>query len=254
MNNNNIGIIIQARFGSTRLPQKMVLPFFENLSVFELLLNKFKKNFGNIPIILATSDNSNNNILEKIAQKKGIKVFRGDENDVLNRFINAAQAFNIKKIIRICADNPFFDVQEMEKLLIFIQNNPQYDYVSFWVNGLPSIKTHFGFWGEYVSFNALEKVNNLTSLQLYHEHVTNYIYEHPDLFNIHFLKPNSIIHNRNDIRMTLDTPSDFQTLSDIYGLLSDRYSKFGINEIITFLDENPYYKIQMKEQINNNTK
>jgi spore coat polysaccharide biosynthesis protein SpsF len=249
---NDTGFIIQARIGSTRLPSKIILPFFEEKSIFDLLIEKLQINFS-IPIVLATSENSENDVLEDVALKKGILVYRGSENDVLLRFINAANKFNFNRIIRICSDNPFLDTDELHRLVNFIINN-DYDYVSFDIDGKPCIKTHFGFWTEYVTLEALEKANKLTSLLLYHEHVTNFVYENPDKFNIHFLQPSEKVFGRNDIRMTLDTEQDFKMLSEIYKILYYKRKKLGINEIIAFLDENPEYKNAMITQIKNNTK
>ena len=103
-------IIIQARTGSTRLPQKMILPFYENEGIFSLLLKKLTITFDKNDIILATSVNENNDVLVEIAERYGIKYFRGSENDVLQRFIDAAKEFNAENIIRVCADNPFLDI------------------------------------------------------------------------------------------------------------------------------------------------
>ncbi|MDR1738690.1 MAG: glycosyltransferase family protein [Candidatus Symbiothrix sp.] len=248
-----LSFIIQARMGSTRLPSKILLPFYQDKSIFDLLLEKLQSHFQNIPIILATSENKENDFLEEKAKQKGISVFRGNETDVLSRFIAAAKSFNCQKIIRICSDNPFLDVSELQKLVDFSENN-DYDYVSFLVDGKPSIKTHFGFWAEYVTLEALEQVNTLTKMPLYHEHVTNYIYENPDIFSIHFLNPNRKVLGRDDIRMTLDTHQDFEILSEIYEILSEKNVSLGISQIIDFLDNNPDYKTRMTQQIKQNTK
>jgi len=77
---DNIGFIIQARLGSTRLPSKLTIPFWNDSSIFDLLIEKLKSNFSDIPLILATSTNQENDVLEKIALDRGLLVFRGDEN------------------------------------------------------------------------------------------------------------------------------------------------------------------------------
>ncbi|WP_438966786.1 cytidylyltransferase domain-containing protein [Flavobacterium sp.] len=251
---NNLGFIIQARIGSTRLPQKMILPFYNDLSVIEILINKIQDSFQNIPIILATSVNSENDILENIGLQKGCKVFRGDEKDVLSRFCNAAKENKIDQIIRICADNPFLDIKELKRLVDFSNGNNA-DYISFKVDGVPSIKTHFGFWAEYTTLEALEKIKINTSSHFYHEHVTNYIYENPSKFKIKFISPNVKINNQNDIRMTLDTKKDFMLLSEIFAALYSRFKlSFGIDEIIDFLKDNTKYQEEMLLEITKNIK
>ena len=104
---NNTKIIIQARTGSTRLPQKMILPFYENEGIFSLLLKKLTSSFDKNDIILATSLNENNDVLVEIAKHHGVNYFRGSENDVLQRFIDAAKEFNAENI-KLLKNNPDF--------------------------------------------------------------------------------------------------------------------------------------------------
>lgn len=254
-NKMSLCFMLQARLGSTRLPNKMILPFFQSKGVLELTIEKLKYNFPNIPVILATSEEKSNDILEELAIKLDCLVYRGDEHDVLQRFIDAANHFHASKIIRVCADNPFLDVNELHRLIEFSSSEHRFDYISFIVNSIPSIKTHFGFWAEFVTLDTLKKVNQLTDEKYYHEHVTNYIYENPASFKIEFLGVNPVFNQIGDIRMTLDTSEDFQTLSEIYLKLVNKYDRtFGLNEIIQFLDIEKDYKRVMMEQIIVNTK
>lgn len=247
--------MLQARLGSTRLPKKMILPFFQEKNILQLIIEKLKTSFPEIPVVLATSNEPSNDALETLALQLGCLVYRGSEKDVLLRFIEAGQHFNFKNIIRVCADNPFLDVKEMQHLVKFTKDNDQYDYVSFKVNNEPSIRTHFGFWTEFVTLETLEKVNAKTSDAFYHEHVTNFIYQNPEEFNLNFLTVNPVLEGRNDIRMTLDTLADFEMLTAIYKQLYSKYqNQFGIDEIIAFLDNHPEYKVEMTEQIISNSK
>lgn len=253
--NKSFCFMLQARLGSTRLPRKMIIPFHGDKSILQIIIEKLKLNFPDIPLVLATSNHSDNNELESLGLQLNCHVYRGSENDVLNRFIEAADKFNFKNIIRVCADNPFLNVNDMARLINFINNNKNFDYVSFKVNGKPSIKTHFGFWGEYVSLKALKTISNFTNEDFYHEHVTNYIYENPKDFFIRFLEVEQILSQRNDIRMTLDTQEDFYLLAEIYSKLFNDYGElFGINEIVNFLDNNSKYLLEMKNQIVCNSK
>lgn len=247
--------MLQARLGSTRLPRKMILPFFQDKNILQLIIEKLKQAFPEIPVVLATSIEPSNDELEAIALQMGCLVHRGSEKDVLLRFIEAGNKFDFDNIIRVCADNPFLDVGEMQVLIDSIKENTQYDYVSFKVNDEPSIRTHFGFWTEFVTLGTLERVNSKTKDEFYHEHVTNFIYQNPEEFNIRFLAVNPILEGRKDIRMTLDTLTDFEMLSEIYKALYLKHgNQFGIDEIVSFLDDNPGYKTAMAEQINVNSK
>lgn len=254
-----IGLVLQARVGSSRLPQKMIKPFFEEKGVFELLLDRLCKFFPEIPIFLATSTNIENNPLINIAKKYNIKSYRGSENNVLERFIETSQKYNIKNIIRICCDNPFLDMDELKKLISFAKLANNLDYISFSINNKPTILSHFGFWTEYTNLEALQKayifINNNSKIQFHREHVTSYLYTNPEIFKIKLLDTPSLLKNREDIRLTLDTINDFNLLSKIYkGIYSNYKDNFNIINIIRYLDKNPKYKIQMIDEIKQNLK
>lgn len=251
----DLAFIIQARVGSTRLPKKILRPFYGEQTILDLLILKIRENFVDYPIILATSDHVQDSVLEEVAKKYRISFYRGDEANVLKRFVNAAKHYNVKRVVRICADNPFLDVKELERLVSYATDHREYDYISFMVNTSPSIKTHFGFWAEVVNAEVLQHVLQSDVSTFYQEHVTNYIYEHPDSYKITFLEPNALVLDRRDIRMTLDTESDFVLLQQLYINLHEKYPEgFGINEIVQYLDTNPHYKDSMVTQISKNTK
>lgn len=103
----NIGIIIQARMGSTRLPGKILKKFDGEKTLLETLLENLHKVSG-VKVIVATSVNANNDQLENFLLEKGELVYRGSESDVLDRFIQAAEINHVYGIVRICSDNPFW--------------------------------------------------------------------------------------------------------------------------------------------------
>ena len=247
-------IIIQARTGSTRLPQKMILPFFENEGIFSLLLKKLTSAFDKKDIILATSINPNNDILVDIAKHYGVNYFRGSENDVLQRFIDAAKEFDAENIIRVCADNPFLDVFYIELLLEKFEKF-NCDYLSYLTSdGTPSIKTHYGFWAEAVKLSALEKVRELTDENLYHEHVTNFIYANRDIFDVNFFEIIPQIDKHKYIRLTIDTQVDFDIQKEIFNKLNSYIPNFTSLNVIDFLEDNPHYLEIMKSEILKNQK
>ena len=101
---NKLGIIIQARTGSTRLPSKMILPFYGNDGILSILLSRLTQCKLADSIIVATTSSSPDDAICDLVREHRVKCFRGDENDVLDRFIQAARYYGISKIIRICAD------------------------------------------------------------------------------------------------------------------------------------------------------
>ena len=242
-----ITIIIQARTGSTRMPQKVILPFYDEKSIFELLIEKLLK--VGFPIILATTGNPIDDPLVNLAKKYPIEIFRGSEDNVLKRFIDTAVRFRADKIIRICADNPFLDIGSINVLAEEFLKTPS-DYLSVqFSENRPSIKTHFGFFTEISTLETLKKVASLTSEKLYVEHVTNYIYGNPQIFNVRFLDAPEFIFNRYDIRLTLDTPVDFILQQKIYAEMMEQNPNFGIGEVVAYLDKHPDLLQQMKPEI-----
>ena len=247
-----LGIIIQARTGSTRMPEKVIQPFYQEQTILDLLLEKAKK--LERPLVLATTVNPLDDRLCTLAQAHGVPVFRGSENDVLDRFIKTARQFGFNKIIRVCADNPFLDLGGLQTLSDAFKNSDA-DYLGFKLDGnKPSILTHFGFWAEAVRLDALEKAAQLTSEKLYHEHVTNFIYGNPTLFKVQFMAADPIVFSRTDIRMTLDTAEDFDIQKEIFATIIKENPNFGIREIVSWLDQHPHLLEKMKHEILRNQK
>ncbi|MCP4520542.1 MAG: glycosyl transferase family 2 [Cytophagales bacterium] len=220
-----IGFIIQARTQSTRLPNKVLLPFYQEQSLLEILLNRLKEHFPQTPIILATSDQEADNPIEELGTKLGVNIFRGSEKNVLNRFIEAGERYNLEKIIRICSDNPFLNISFLEQLVTKATTSNS-DYISFKLkDGTPTIKSHWGIFAEYTTLGTLKKVLEHTNDFLYLEHVTNYIYAHTNIFDVDLLSLPSYIQDEEGIRLTLDTPSDFELYQKIYTALGEEKSQ-----------------------------
>lgn len=247
----NISIIIQARTGSTRLPNKMIKPFYYDKSLLEIVILRLKE--VGIPIIVATTENPNDDLIEEIAHSQHVNIFRGSENDVLSRFIEAAKKFNVSKIIRVCADNPLLDIEGIVKLKDSFINSE----VNYWCyatsDNLPSIKTHYGFWAEGVTLETLLKVQNLTSDTIYKEHVTNYIYSHANQFSIHYDLINPEI-EKNELRLTIDTKRDFELIKKIYSELIDNEVRLTALEMSRYVEKKSEWVEIMKNEIISNSK
>lgn len=253
-------IIIQARTGSTRLPQKMVKPFFGDKTVLDILIERLKTidNQYISDIIVATSDCPKDDAIEKVGRYHNINVFRGSENDVLQRFIDAAEKNNADKIIRVCADNVFLDTKALTSLAAIIDVS-DFDYISYQTkDGTPSILTHFGFLAEGVKLSALKDVAERTNESIFHEHVTNRIHSAPDVYKVKLFPIEDVIpdlERHKDLRLTLDTKEDFEVQQKIYADLNDMKSSFAPEEIMKYLDKvHPEYYQIMRKTINANKK
>ena len=253
-------IIIQARTGSSRLSQKMIKPFYGDKTVLDILLERLKiinKDFVS-DIVVATTDNSNDNAIEKICKNQGIKVYRGSEDDVLQRFIDASEHYKADKIIRVCADNVFLDVEALANLAVIFDNN-DFDYVSYKTkDGTPSILTHFGFFAEGVKLSALKDVADKTKEAIFHEHVTNRIHSAQDIYKVKLYPIEDVIpglEQHSDLRLTLDTQADFEVQQKIFEDLMYRKSSFTPQKIMKYLDEeHPEYYETIRRTINANKK
>ena len=242
-----IGIIIQARMGSTRLPGKILKKFYGEDTLLETLLNNLHK--VGVKVIVATSVNENNDDLEVFLKEKGELVYRGSENDVLDRFIKAAEENQVDGIVRICSDNPFMDWHGVAQLIEKAKNSNA-DYIGFRVNDTPSILTHFGFWGEYVTLDALKRVASTTlEGSPAHEHVTYHVYKHPEEYKCEWIQCPESLQGRYDIRLTIDTLEDLVNAQQVYAGLRDKETNFTLQDVIQYLDAHQVIKKSMMSSI-----
>lgn len=239
--------------GSTRLPGKILKKFYKEKTLIEILLENLHK-IEYAKVIIATSVNKDNDYLEKFLLDKGEIVYRGSENDVLERFIKAAETYDVDSIIRICSDNPFMDWQGIERLVEKAKNS-EADYIGFRINDTPSIKTHFGFWGEYVTLEALKRVAVSTVKETpAHEHVTIHIYTNPHEYKCEWIECPGFLQGRNDIRLTIDTMDDFLNAQKVFRDLKLKNENFSLPDIISYIDENENLRKSMLNIIDNNKK
>ncbi|WP_264553449.1 cytidylyltransferase domain-containing protein [Flavobacterium sp. N2038] len=228
------------------------MPFFDGKCILEIIVEKLKKSFPLISIIVCTTIDKKDDAVVKFCENKNLNYFRGDEKNVLKRFIEAGYFYKAQNIVRICADNPFLDVNFLEELLRFHNENQEADYWSY-KNGknVPVIKTHFGFFAEIVTIDALLKVASITSEPIYLEHVTNFIYEN-DLFESKLKILPGFLKERNDLRFTIDDFSDFEILQEVYHYYNE--VNYDIEKTILFVEKNPLILKSMIENINKYSK
>lgn len=222
----NTGIIVQARLSSTRLPGKITMPVFKDMSVLDIIITRLKTIEFDLPIIIATGDLKQNDILLQYAEKHDVFFFSGEEHNVLKRFITCAEKFKLQKVLRICSDNPFLDI-ELAQNLISQSFTHHYDYISYQVNDKPAILSHYGFFSEIVTYDALVKAHLLSGNSSDREHVTPYIYNHPDSFSINLIEAPKEIAKENGIRLTVDTETDFKNVGAILKILLQKKENFS---------------------------
>ena len=251
-NVQKILIIIQARTSSNRLPNKVLKNFWNGKSVLEILIDELKEFFSDIPLVVATTIKSVDSRIVDLSKSKDVIVYRGSENNVLSRFVDIVESSDYTHIIRVCADNPFLNMSSIKNLIDQLVDI-DIDYLSY-VNtdGTPVIKTHYGLFAEIISTRALIISNKMQNEPIYQEHVTNYIYDNPELFNIKYLQIPKCLYGRNDIRFTLDDDIDFNNLTKLY---KNTFGfKDSIERLIEYIDINTTYKDFMINNIKKYTK
>lgn len=247
------GIVIQARSGSTRMPSKILRPFDGDKRIIDIILEAIKRSCPSATIVLATTDNPADDTLEAVARRHGVECFRGPEEDVLARFIGAAERFGIDRLIRVCSDNPFLQTDTFYTLFK-AHDASRADYVAYgFPDGRPTIKSHLGLFAELTTLDALRRVAASTDEKLYREHVTIYEYTHPEQFKIELLPLPEFLQARLDLRLTLDTPSDFALLSKLYTLHRDTTDR-SLKALVDLVDSTPAYGEIMKHNIEENEK
>ncbi len=221
--------IVQARMSSSRLPEKMMKPLAgkPNLEqVFRQL--SFSKKINEY--ILATSVDLTDDILFQWAKGFNIKCFRGSLDDVLDRFYQAAKNSKADILIRVTGDCPLIDPKIIDNVIDLHLIN-KFDYTS---NVDPPTFPD-GYDVEVFNFESLEKAWKNANLNSEREHVTPYIRNHKEIFNIGNYESDK---NLEHIRLTLDNEEDYELISLIYEKLYDEKSYISLDKLLNFLSEN----------------
>jgi spore coat polysaccharide biosynthesis protein SpsF len=201
--------IIQARIGSTRLPYKMMLSL-NGKPIIEWVIRRVQKSKLLDNIIVAIPIGEDNDVLAKYINSLDVKVFRGSEDNVLNRFYEAIKNIDTTNIIRVCADNPLIDGNEIDNLINFYKEN-SCDYA---YNHIPKNNLYpDGLGAEIISFDLLKHMNEVVTLQKHKEHCMSYITDNQDKFIIKTFNPlNEELHHP-EMKFDVDTFDDYYKLA-----------------------------------------
>jgi spore coat polysaccharide biosynthesis protein SpsF len=225
-----IAAIIQARMGSTRLPGKVMMPLAEQPMIGHTL-KRVQSAQAIDAVILATTTHSDDNPLADYAESLGVQVFRGDEQDVLDRYYQAAKHFSADVIVRITGDCPVIDAAVIDQTVRYFLADAV-DYASNFV------QRHFpdGLDTEVFSFDALEHAWNEAKLPSEREHVTPYIWKNPDKFRLSgYTHPEDLSH----YRWTVDEPADFDFMTAVFAELYAENPFFNMRAMLDLLKRRP---------------
>ena len=167
-------LIVQARTGSTRLPNKILYNVINDISFLKYFYNRIKKSNKINRIIIATTTNKNDNIIEDICIQNNWYYYRGSENDVLDRFYQASLKFNCKNIIRITSDCPLIDYQIIDKMIDKFNESKEIDCLNVHYHGNRGFPD--GTNGEIFTSEALKNAWKNATDQQDREHVSPYIH------------------------------------------------------------------------------
>lgn len=232
--------IIQARLGSKRLPGK-VLRELAGRPMIHWVVDRISKCKTVDAVVVATTRHEHDDRLVGYCNELGWNVVRGSENDVLSRYVLAAEKYEAGRIVRITADCPLIDPEIVDQVVNKLAEDNRNDYAS---NFFPKRFFPRGLDAEAFTMAALEKVDQLSIEAKFREHVTLKIYSQPEGFRI-----TSVCNSKDqsNLRWTVDCLEDFELVSKIVNHM-DR-GDFSFQDVIAAYEDHPEWHL-----INQNTK
>ena len=221
-----IGFLITARLKSSRLPLK-ILKDLNGKTVIERIIDRAKEINGISVIVLCTSPNPQDAPLIKIAKENNISYFLGDEDDVLQRLLDAAILYNLDYFIGITADNPFFSIHYSNLIVERIKKG-EHDFIK--VQGLPLGAATYGM--NIKALMTVCKIKTIVDTEIW-----GYLIDRPDIFDVITIKVKGRL-RRPGLRLTLDYKEDYELFCHIYFNLPFK-NTLGLSKVIGYLDKHP---------------
>ncbi len=232
-----VAIIIEARMTSSRLPGKVMLPA-AGKPLLAHLVERMKRSRHADTVVIATTINRQDAPIIELAAKLGVKAYRGSENDVLKRVLDAAHSVRADIIVEVTGDCPLNDPCLVDKAIQrYLQNYPRYNYVQlggFWGTNrsLPD-----GFTASVFSVKDLELIERLAKDPGDREHVSLFFYSGKYPFKVsNVLFKGALFWP--ELAVTLDTQEDYLLIKTIFESLYPKGPDFGCLDIIKFLRKN----------------
>jgi spore coat polysaccharide biosynthesis protein SpsF len=215
--------------GSTRLPGKVLIDLGGE-SVLARVVRRLRRADLIDEIVVATPTSAADNAIVSECEHLSVAVFRGQENDVLDRYYQAAHWINADAIVRITADCPLIDAEITDNTIrAFVNCKP--DYAS---NALQRTYPR-GLDTEVIASDALTRAWQEARFSYQRAHVTPYIYENPNRFSVVAVRGDS---DYSDLRWTLDTPEDLTFIRAIYQRM-DNDDSFSWRDVLSLLEREP---------------
>ena len=215
--------ILQARVSSSRLPGKVLLPILGEPMLLRQI-ERLNRCSGLDKLIVATSTDPTDDSLELECEKRGVECFRGSLNDVLDRFIQAANPYDPETVVRLTGDCPLADPALIDEVIKYF-----YEGNYYYVSNCDPPTFPDGLDVEVMRFSSLEAAHREAVLPSDREHVTPFIRSHPERFRLGNYACDT---NRSHLRWTVDEPEDFEFVRSIYEKLYPAKPDFGTDDIL----------------------
>ena len=231
-NGKKIIATIEARMTSSRLPGKVLMDLCGKPAL-QHIVERLKRSSYIDDVVVATTVNATDNPVVELCNSIGCSYFRGSEEDVLLRVLLAAKNAEADVLVEITGDCPLVDWRIVDEAIeLFFSDS--YDYAS---NALES-NYPSGFEVQVFPVTVLNEVNSISNDPLDHEHVSLYIYRHPEKYRLACLKAEGKL-CRPEVEVTLDTMEDYQIISRIFNSLYPKNQDFGLFDVIELLEKRP---------------
>lgn len=228
----HVVIIVQARMGSTRLPGK-VLKEVLGKPLLMYLIERLRRVEKADAVVIATTDLQEDDVIAALCAREQIQVVRGSSSDVLGRYASAAAASQADPIVRICADCALIDPAVIDEAITFyLAHLPQYA----WVGNFLERRYPRGYEVEVFSRQALDTAVEQAKELDEREHVTPYLYRHPELFGLAGVRGDQDLGHH---RWVVDTADDFALISRILSSLYPNHPHFNTADIVSLLEKHP---------------
>ena len=224
--------IIQARMGSTRLPRKAMLDI-EGKPMLWHVVERIKRVQNIDEVVVATTTEDEDRFIVDYCAEENINCFRGSSEDVLDRYYKAALDYKADVVVRITSDCPLIDSGLVDRLVeAYLAEKEQYVGASTIINRtFPR-----GLDCELVNFRTLERLWKDVAEIKYREHVTLYMYKHPEGFDI---KSVELDKDFSDHRWTVDEQEDLDFIREVYKSLYVEKENFDFKDVLSLLNDNP---------------
>ena len=228
--------ILQARVSSRRLPGKVLKPILGR-PMLERLIERLRRSRRMDKVVFSTSSDASDDAIAALCQSLAVECFRGSLDDVLDRFYQAADRHSAGNVVRLTGDCPLADPTVVDRL-IELHAAGGYDYTS---NTLTRSYPD-GLDAEVTQMRCLEAAWREARLPSEREHVTPFIYRHPERFHLgNLAQPTDLSH----LRWVVDEPADFAFIAAIYGALYPEKPAFETADVLGLLERRPDIAVLM---------